>query len=719
VSVVNLDDARIKKRRINNNDWVKVESYIKKELAKREADPFRKVHEMIWKEVDRQVYMKSPEKIQNDPKQKNDWHSAIELGELSEASETATGDVLRLAFPNTRAWFESHVELQPELDPSTGQNIAPQQEEQIFADGSLRALMTQQHADFGFMERVELSTKEALHHGGFVVEARNESAMLVHDGSGIQSLSAPVWVPHSMWNCYPDPSPSILGTNMLYMGSMIIKEYTPLYKLKDMAQSEDGWMGSQIDKVPKKRTKVKDVETDDVELVKYFGDLVINRTEGGDIFLPNSKVVLANGVIVFYAPNKYPFPNIIYSGYEKLDVRDPYYISPLMKLAPMHKVATVCANHYLNALALKTEPPSMYDGNDPDFVQNGGPTIAPGWKGATKGTPKWVQLETGDPQAALAGVEFALSQVRQGTSNGMETEPDQTATASRLQNIRGEVKIVKFVSRLEFSLKTFLYMQHEINKRELDVYTFYNPEMDAPDFMRVTAQDLPQNVHFEIVGSRGILGEQERAEKTSVVISFASQNPLFAPLLKGPEILKEMFQDAGVKSPERFLNIPNDEMQQMQQMMEQKYQGIIQEGMQEIDDLKKKLAIAQSVNDAKVVEAQIRGESQAAIAEYKAQIQKEIDYLKAQLDIAKEAAKQQGEVAKNVNQLSIKEIADVINSLQSLIDNNKASQEAQTKEVSHKVDTLMSTHEKLLTEIKKPVKLKDANGKVLKTASRD
>jgi hypothetical protein len=716
-----LQFPEIKKRRISDKDWKRIEEYVKREQNKRETASFRKLHEKIWAEVDRQVYMRAPKKINHDPKNKNDWHAAIELGELSRASETMTADVIRLAFPTNRSWFEAHSEIQADLDPQTGQNVAPKQEDQQFIDGALRALMTQQHLDFGFQDRIELSVKEAIHHGSFVAEARQESALLVHEGSGIQSLSSPVWVPHSMWNCYPDPSPAALSTNMFYTGSMIIKEYMPLYKLKEVANkgSEQGWMASQLSKIPKRRNKNKDIETEDVELVKYFGDCVIDRNDG-DIFLPNSKIILANGVIVFYAPNKLSFPNIIYSGYEKLDVRDSYYISPLMKLAPMHKVATVLANKFLDAIALHTEPPLIYDANDPAFVMNGGPVIAPGARTATKGTAEFKTAEIGDPKAALAGLQFAVAQVKQGTGDELERESgEETATKSRLKNMKDEVRTVKFVARLEFTLKIFLYMQHEINKQDLEAYSFYNPEMDAPDHMRVTRDQLPQNVNFEIVGSRGILGEQERAEKTSVVISFASQNPLFANLLKAPDILKEMLQDAGVKSPERFLNIPTDETQQIEQRVEDKYKQIIQEGMQEIDDLNKKLAISKAVNDARLLEAQLKAESQAAIAEYKAQIQSQVDVLKSQLAIAESAAKQAGDHQKNVNQMSIKEIGDVIGALEKLIDSQKSEQEKRSNEVTQKIEALASTTETLLKEIKKPVKLKDASGKVLKTASRD
>ena len=702
----------VKKRRIGKKDWQQVEDYIKREFSRRKNDSFRKNHETVWKEVDRQVSMTPPKRIYKDIHEKrNDWHNAIELGELAKASEILTADAVRLVFPNTRAWMEAHVELPPQLDPQTGENTVGQKE-QIFADGVLRALMSQQHIDFGFKERFRLSVKEALHHGSFVAEPRWESALLVHNGSGIASISAPVWHPYSMWNCYPDPSPSVIGANMFYTGSMLVVEYQPLWKLRETASKglEEGWMPAQLAKVPKRQNKNKDVETQDVELKKYFGDLVIKRDDG-DIYLPNSKCITANDIIVFYSDNKLPFPPIIYGGYERQDVRDPYYTSPLIKLSPIHKAATVTANKLLDAIALKTEPPTLYDGNDPSFVMNGGPVYAPGWKGPTKGSAKTVQLETGDPTFALQALQLFLEQLQGGTSvdavrAGAGSSSDQTATESRLKSMKGEIRIVDFVDKLEFSLKTFLYMQHEINKQEMDMYAFYNPEMDAPDFMRVMKEELPKNVHFDIVGARGILGEEERAQKMTIVTSFALGNPLTAPLVKPLDLLKEMYQDAGAKNPERFLNMPDSEVSQAVDMVKQEAQQAMQELEEKNFELEKELAITKAVNGAKIEEANIKGQSQAGIAEFKAQLQGDLEILKANLKTLESGAKVNGS-----NQVSIKEVGNVVEAFEKLLDSVKTSQESRDTEVTKKVDGLADVVKELVAHSKKPMKLKVNRGK--------
>ncbi len=706
---------KVKKRRFGKKDWQAVQVHIKQELTRREQSPFRLAHERIWKEVDRQVAMKPMVSVNKDPNApKNDWHNTIELGDLARSSEIITADVRRLLFPTARAWFESHTELPLQVNDETGQVELPDQKQQAQTDGAVRAFMAQQHIDFGLKSRIDLTVHESLHHGSFVVEVRQESAMFVHQGTGIQSLSAPVWVPHSMWNCYPDPSPHIVGTNTLYDGSMIIREYVPIDRLKLMAKG-DGWMLSQIGKIPKREHTNKDNKTTDIELVKYFGDVSIPRNDG-DIYLPNSKVILANGVIIFYAPNSLPYLPIIYNGYERMDVRDPYYVSPLMKLSPTQKMASFLANKYLDSVALKVEPPILYDGNDPTFVMNGGPVIAPGWKGATKSLANFKTIDIGDPASALQGLQMVLSQIQKGTSSDVprETSPiaDKTATEVRAETRRGEVRVVDFVDKLETSLKTFLYMQHELNKKNLERYPFYNPEMDAPDFQWASQDILPKNVNFEVVGARGVLGEEERSQKMTAVTIFASSNPAFAPLLKNIDLLKEMFQDAGIKNPERFMNIPDDEeeakLKQLEEAIVAEFKPVVEELQQKNDELEKDIAIQNAVNEAKVLEAEIKANSQAEISEYKAELQGELDILRTQLEIIKSAPDTDAGTA-----LIFKGMTDISENINNVIDSQRTDIDHRQTELESQLTTTNQQIADLIEQSGRPLRIeRDENGRI-------
>lgn len=599
------DVVPIKKRRVRKDDWAQVETFIKKELDKRVQSKFRQDHERKWKEVDRQIRMEEMQRVTEvgQPAPPS-WNSVFELGELSKASEIICADIRRITFPQDRFWLEAHIEIPPRMTQQGPTAADPKK--QAIADGTLRSFMTQQHLDFGFKARIDLSLKEALHHGSFVAEVEFQKQMMVYEGTKIEMVGAPVWVPHSMWNCYPDESPSVEPTSMFYTGSMMIRKFLPLYKVKQM--KGEGWMPSQYGKIKKRDNKNGDVETSDVELIVYYGDINIERADG-DIYLPNSKAVTANGTIVYYGPNELPFPSIIYGGYERQDPRDPYHTSPLIKQSPTQKIATICANKFIDGVALKTEPPIVYDGTDPYMVQTDGPVIAPGIKTATKGSTDFKIIEIGDPMAALNGLEMCLRQMQEGTGvsavrSGIANSDRQTATEVQKVAQGAEVRTIDFIDKLNAHLRTYLYMQHELNKKHCERYSFYNAEMGTADFIRITKKDIPPNVHFDVVGSKGLLGEEQRASRTAQVVAFASTNPLFAPLLKPIEILQTMFQDAGNKNSERYLVQGNEPIPAKVQQQMQQLQQALQACQMELQDAKAKLADKSVESQAKAAQAQ-------------------------------------------------------------------------------------------------------------------
>lgn len=625
--------SEIKRRKITKKDWSKVQDQFLNEYEQRKNDKFRKLHETIWREVDRQIIMEPLKRKNKDGSQVDEeWRSVMELGELAKASEIITADVMRLTFPSTRSWFETHSEVTGQLDPATGAKVV-NQEEQDFNDKALRALMVQQHEDFGTKARYELSVKEALHHGSYVSEIRFEYRNKYYNAQGgISTMGAPVWVPYSMWNAYPDPNPSVIGTDLFYTGSIILRDYMPLYILKEVAKG-NGWMTENIEKIPRRKNENKDVETDDIELVKRSGDFVIQRGDG-DILLPNYKCILANGVIVYADSNDLPYPPVIFSGYERMDVRDPYYTSPLIKLSPMQKLASQLANKYLDCVWLRVEPPGIYDANDPQFVLNGGPRIAPGAQTGSKSSAAWQELKIGDPESALRGLELIIAQMNQGLGiNAIRAGAggdvtDKTATEIQTVEAKAEIRTAEFVDKQErHALRPFLYMQHELNKLYMQTYEFYNPEMDAPDFMRATKDQLPAICQFEVVGSRGVLGEKNRMEKKSEVTAWADSSPGFSRLLNRPELLKDAYQDAGEKQPERLILT---EEQEDPALLKQQYQEQMQAHEEEIAKLREQLTQAQSKYEIEAAKADHKME----VEEFKAQRAAELAEFKAETERA-------------------------------------------------------------------------------------
>ena len=237
-------------KRIQEKDIDTMEQFIGKELSRRRESQHRKYAERRWKEVDRQVRMEPMMRLDRDnqPIRGDEWRAAVEVGELSKALEIVSSDVRRLIFPNDRTWFEAHSKIDAGKNED-GTIKQPDAKLQTITDNALRSMMVQQQKDIGLKDRHELSVKEALLHGSYVTEVRYEPRLLIDEGYKVNATSVPVWVPHSMWNCYPDPSPSVIVGDLFYQGSMIILHYLPRYKLEQM--SGEGWMNKRFDKVPK------------------------------------------------------------------------------------------------------------------------------------------------------------------------------------------------------------------------------------------------------------------------------------------------------------------------------------------------------------------------------------------------------------------------------------------------------------------------------------
>lgn len=679
-----MAEEKVKERKITRKDWKKVEEFVNEEFQSRKESDFRKENEGRWKEVDRQIAMNPMKRISTDGKDLGtSWHSAFELGELSKASEIITADVMRITFPQDRKWFDPHIEQPGKIMTNVGQVIGDKSQESIqsSADGILRSLMAQQHLDFGFKARLELSVKEALHHGSYVSVVRFQKERISKDGK-IGFLGAPVWNPYSMWNSYPDPSPYVVPTGMFYLGSMIVADYMPLWRLKKI--TGDGWMPENYSRIKQQEHDNKQVKTKDVQLVRYFGDLNISRSDE-DIYLPNVEVIVGNGVLVYFKESDFPYPPVIFDGYERQDIRDPYYTSPIIKQSPMQKITTVAANKYIDALALKVEPPIEYDGNDPDYVMNGGPTIAPQAKTPTKSMGSGMKvLDIGDPRFALDGFTMGLRQMQEGLGvsslrQGVPNSDRQTATEVVKISQGAEVRTVDFVSKLEQrGLRPFLYMQHDMNRRMLENYPFYNEDMSTSDFLRLSKKEVDFVAHFDIVGSRGVLGEEQRTQRVMQTTAFFSGNPLFAGKLKITEIMVDAYKDAGKKNPEEFVQIeapkiPPEVAQKLQQAQQiiQQLQGALQQAQNDMrsEQAKHQMALQENKQsfdlDMKKIEEQEQTKRQTIALDHRRKV-REIQ-LKYRESIAEIRAKLQADKEMSERD-DVKETIRLLNDLENRSD---------------------------------------------------
>ena len=562
-----------------------VAGFINEEFNRRKSTTHRRDHETIWREVDRQIAMKpSPAAVNsNDPSEQ--WESNIELGSLADASEIIADDVLRITFPSDRDWFKPHIRIDGTLDENTGENNVDKKEQDL-KDGVYKSLLAQQHSDFGLKARIKLSVKEALHHGSFVALVNWQTQSMFY-GAKRKEISAPVWEPLSMWDCYPDDSPSIIGTNITYDGTMLVQKEVPLSMIM-----KQPWMN--LDHVEKKKSKEK---KNHVTLKYWYGDLYVPKSNK-NLWFPNFKVIVCDNWVVLAEENETPHSPVLYTGYERDDVKDPYYSSPLIKRSPTHKIATTCANKYLDALALRTFPPVGYDASEPAFRASGGPRIAPKEVFALRNGGQLKTIDIADPTFALQGLQLFKQEVEEGTGvnsvrKGASAAVEQTAFEVSKMDQKSEIRTIDFVGTLESQgLKPFLYMQHELNKMKLESYSFYNTQLNTPDFVVATREDIKEyaeEVHFEVIGSKGVLGEERRRQGMLEVTGFFGSNQLFAPMLNIPEIMLDAYRDVGAKNPERYLKLEGSEDPQIA-MLQQQAQEAIAQLQKELQDVSMKAA---------------------------------------------------------------------------------------------------------------------------------
>lgn len=487
---------------------------------------------------------------------KKSWQSNIEPGLLADALETNSDDVLRIALPSDRRWFSPKVEIPTSVEKAI-QGEGPESiKEQRLKSAALACLMSQQHLDTGFRENVKMSIKEAYKHGSFVAEVRFLEFPKWYGDGRQEKLGAAVWVPHSMWNCYPAPTGTVQASSLSYQGSMIVK-------------TKMTWADFMNDKRLINKEKVKKTKADErrpLDVIKFFGDIYLQDKE---LFLPNMEVWVVDETLVYAKENELPYPPIIFGSIEKDDVNDDYASSQLIKRSPTHKAAASALNAFIDSTALSSNPPVAYSALDPKYAAEGGVIIEPGAEVPTRGRGEVAPIYVSDPAAAFNGYQVLKQEVERGTNSDVRAgvAPSTEQTRFEIQKIqqRAETRTVDFVGVLErHGLRPFLYMQHEYNKKKLSDYPFYCNEPNLPTFLRASKQhlnELIKNVAFEITGSVGVLGEEERRQGTVLVtqqIMSTEKGQMMMGEAGLAEVFRDMYADVGVKDPDRYLpNAPD------------------------------------------------------------------------------------------------------------------------------------------------------------------
>lgn len=546
------EDAR--KRRLNENDWRRVAESIAEEAERRKG---KRVHrEKIWKEVDRQVRMEPLPLVDANgaPLAGSNWMSNLELPLQAQTLEVLTADARRLMFPDDRTEFSAHVAMDDnvletietdELIPGLSNEAQTFREilgtvtkiDQDDLNALIEGVIQHYHSLYDYRGMWDLLHADAFKHGTFAARAKIASHDdFDNDFRGVipERFDLPALIPRPIRNVYLDDTVHAVMHEGLFVSPSFIENYwQKLDDLKiaakkgsrDATKENAGWMPQGL-----KDVEPLDIKHGMVELLEYEGDLLVPRSEGPAMFLPNVIVTVVIGKggpkVVRYRERRFAFRSYLIGHYHRSDIADAYGDGPLMMGMPIHKAATDAFNRIMQGAALNTQPPVRWDPTDHYLEAQGGPIIEPNaqWPARTAIDV----IEVGDI-TAMSNVYLALIKQYEDVTGvtvprlGGQTKSHQTAFAVDSEITRGTVRTVDYVrSIMTGAYPSWLAMEYEMIRKIMpDRLNVFLPKYKA--WVQVRKEHLPKNVTFEVHGAAGPLEQREKLQKRLLALQQAVQ----------------------------------------------------------------------------------------------------------------------------------------------------------------------------------------------------
>jgi hypothetical protein len=523
--------------KINKRDFAHIAEYIINEWSDRKRR--RRPLERQWKEIDRQLRMEPDKSHKLDSTGKEDkmraWMPEVELPLQSQTLEVLTADSQRMRFPSIGTWFTAHSALTDKyLDRvdfqaliAGDENDVPSLINQDNADNLVIGTLNHFHNQYDFRGNVDLIDSEAFKYGVGVGKARTvQKTVFMNSAKGMvkQSQRIPVLFPRSIKNTYLDQSQHNLMNEGHVIGPLVIED--KIVKVEDLRQSakgntdpnreDGGWMPGMI----------KNLEGDkngNINLIEAEGDIVCPRKSTGNLFFPNVIITVAQGKVGEKEENRvirvrfrqYEMDSHIEFHYHRENVDSSYGTSPLMKGWPIQKAASEALMRSIMAAQLNTQPPMGYDGEDSNFIAQGGPRIYPGAQWPTIGDVRPYML--GDPSAMFAMYQGLLQQYYDVTGVntprlGAQTVSHTTAFAKDAELTRGTIRTVDYIQSTNHNaMVKWLNMAFRMGRDHLKETQIY---IDAyKGFVKVNKNSLPDDVVFEVFGSGGPSEEVSKNQK--------------------------------------------------------------------------------------------------------------------------------------------------------------------------------------------------------------
>ncbi len=515
-----------KKRRFDSRDFDEIAKYISEQYAERKR--LRKDMEIQWKEIDRQLRMEPKvdykKGMNGKMKPGMAWMPEKELPLQAQTLEILCADARRMIFPDNGPWFRAHSLVSDEylrkVDFATmisgDENDIPSRINQDNADKLVEGIMADIHEQSGLFGQIDRFNAEVFKYGtgvGRVRKARKPVYIETARGTVREETVLPVFFASSIKDTYLDPTPQyvmnegqVIGPGTIFFKEQKLADLVLAARdgSKDPNDEDGGWMPGEL----------KGLESDskgNVQVIRWEGDLVVERKSVDNIFIPGAlvTVVVSGGKprVVRMAFREKPFTSYITQTYHVEHVNSPYGTSPLMKGEPLQAACTELFCRVIQSAILMTEPPVKYDPDDPEFASTGGPIIEPRALWASSGDVEPVQI--GDPGKLMQAYATLITHYADITGMhaprlGQQTVSHTTAYAKQQELSQGQVRTVDYANSLiDGALGKILDMQFSYLA---DVWGDGERDVWIPDyggFVRVFKEAIPPGCVFEIFGSAG------------------------------------------------------------------------------------------------------------------------------------------------------------------------------------------------------------------------
>lgn len=721
---------------LSTDDWEQVSTWIKEEKERRAGAKQRTAMEAIWKEVDRQVAMQPVPRTLGRGN-KADWYPELELPSQFNTLEVIAADARRLLFPRDTDWFYASSNLSDDYQqrfqerrakfPMIGGQAAPMQLDQETADVLVKTTLDHFHRYYDFSGNVDLWLAEIFKYGTSPGRVRQVKwTKFNHEFRGVSAnaIMGPAFFCPGIKNTYPDDTTAQVMHEGVMTGPLTLyRYYQQLEDLKRAAKEggkDRGWMPSKISDL--QPLMGDDEKKGQVELIFAEGDIIVPKSRDS-IFLPNVWITIAvgnNGAVpVRFETNPQPFRSFVFGHYMRIDVDSPYGVSPLMKGQPVAEGMTEIFADVMATSRIRARPPTVYDKNDPILAASGGPDLAPSALIGTDNPEGITPLEIGDLGAAVSAFEATKKMYEELTGvtdprRSAEVKSHTTKAAADYQANIGLSRTEDFVASLETGpITSILYMEWDIAKESLGTKgQMISVDQDGiQGWIRVTKDDLPDEVQFVVTGSSGMMDIQTRNQQALQAHVAAVQGAAAAAQMGAPvqlnfvEMIKDGYHRAGIQNAEKYVQqapAPDPSQQKPDPAM-MKVQADAQ------------LAQQESAAKLQMQQAEMQQKQQLSQVELATQVQS--DMRKAILEAVTKVEIARIQAGADATQNLQQVIADVVNATHEVNSNAAlAAPEADNQKALASAVTELAGHMKNMGELQK--QSLDAHGETLKALSK-